>query len=112
MNLVGYTDESTGQSIYWQRWQLNQIPDLLDPDLPVFRSIGQQWVVTLVAQWNEHFRQLFADALGLKVEQVVDPAMGDMNKLRNDILHHRGIATDRNAGGANSAGSNPANPST
>lgn len=98
MNLVGYTDESTGQSIYWQRWQLNQIPDLLDPDGPVFRSIGQQWVVTLVAQWNEHFRQLFADALGLKVEQVVDPAMGDMNKLRNDILHHRGIATDRNAG--------------
>jgi hypothetical protein len=98
MNLVGYTDERTGQSIYWQKWPLNEIPDILDPTGPVIRSMGHQWVVTVVAQWNEHFRRLFADSLDMTMEEVVDPAMGDMNKLRNDILHHRGIATEHNAG--------------
>jgi hypothetical protein len=110
MNFVGYTDPNTGQSIYWQKWPLNKIPDLLDPDGPVIRSIGQQWVVTLIAQWTEHFRPLFADTLGVPVKEVIDPAMGDMNKLRNDIVHHRGIASKDGGGRCQNRWFDPGEP--
>jgi hypothetical protein len=98
MNLVGYGDPNTGDGFHWQKWPLNSTPERLGPDGPVIRSIGQQWVAALAAQWNEDFRARFATALGMETNEVIDPAMGDMNKLRNDILHHRGIATQRNAG--------------
>lgn len=98
MNLVGYGDPNTGEGFHWQKWPLRTIPERLGPDGPVIRSIGQQWVVTLTAHWNEDFRGRFARALEVEVNEVIDPAMGDMNKLRNDIVHHRGIATKGNAG--------------
>ena len=32
------------------------------------------------------------------MNDVTDPAMADINRMRNDIVHHRGIATVRNSG--------------
>ena len=98
MNLVGYDDPNSGSSFYWQKWPLATIGERLGPDGPVIRSIGQQWVVSVATQWNDHFRQRFADAEGVEAGEIKDPLMADMNRMRNDVIHHRGIATAKNTG--------------
>lgn len=98
MNLVGYDDPNSGESFYWQKWPLATIGERLGPDGPVIRSIGQQWVVGVATQWNEHFRRKFAEAEGVELNEIKDPLMADLNRMRNDILHHRGTATGKNTG--------------
>jgi len=98
MNLVGYDDPNSGESFYWQAWPLATIDERLGPEGPVIRSIGQQWVVGVATQWNDHFRRRFADAEGVAPNEIKDPLMADMNRMRNDIVHHRGVATARNTG--------------
>jgi hypothetical protein len=99
MNLVGYGDPNTDEGFFWQAWPLKTMVERLGPDGPVVRSIGQQWVVSVAAQWNENYRQQFADAEGLADKnEIKEPIMADLNRMRNDILKHRGIATRRNTG--------------
>lgn len=48
------------------------------------------------ALWNEEFRGRCA--MANESESFDDPGMGDINKMRNDIVHHGAVATSRNTG--------------
>jgi hypothetical protein len=86
-----------GSASSYTSWPIQELPDRLDADGPVFRALGQQWLVMVVAQW-EHYRRLIAKAEGVDVREVKDPALADLNRMRNDVVHHRGIATPHNTG--------------
>lgn len=62
------------------------------------RRLTQQLIVTLDTDWEEEFRRRFARARGLGDPRgVKSEFFRDIRRLRNDIVHHSGIATERNA---------------
>lgn len=86
-----------GEAFSYQSWRIQDLPAHLDPDGPVFRALGQQWLVMVVAQW-EHYRKRLADAEGVETSEVEDAVLADLTRMRNDVVHHRGIATQHNTG--------------
>jgi hypothetical protein len=95
---VGHGDPNSDEGFAYQRWHLDTLPDRLDADGPVIRDLGQQWLVHVASHWNDHYRQRIAGALAVAMNDVAEPVMADINRMRNDIVHHRGIATARNTG--------------
>lgn len=82
----------------FQSWRIVDLPEHLDDDGPIQCMLGQQWLVTVVSEWNDHYRPRFARAEGVAEQDIEDDVMGDMNLMRNDVIHHRGIGTQRNVG--------------
>jgi uncharacterized SAM-binding protein YcdF (DUF218 family) len=80
------------------RWRFRDLPDRLDANGIVIRSLGQQWVVTVAAEWNENFRRRFAVAEGVEPNEIAESGMADINRMGNDVIHHSGIASERNSG--------------
>lgn len=65
---------------------------------PVERNLSQQWVVSLYTAWDHEYRTRLADALGVTKDAVVDDLLGDLRRVRHDIVHHHGVATKANSG--------------
>jgi hypothetical protein len=65
---------------------------------PVETMLGQQWIVFAFSAWEEGYRRRLADALDCPLDDLRVPLLGDLRLLRNDVVHHRGIASARNAG--------------
>lgn len=79
-------------------WPIKSLPERLADDGPVAEQLGQQWLVLVCTEWEDHYRQRIADAAGVPKNEVKSPAMGDVSKMRNDVVHHRGVATKGNSG--------------
>lgn len=60
--------------------------------------LGHQWIVFLFALWDETYRPRLAAAHGCDKNDIKAPILGDLRRLRNDVVHHAGIATTRNTG--------------
>jgi hypothetical protein len=95
---VGHGDPNAEDGFAYQRWPIRSLPERLAPEGPVVRALGQQWGVMVAALWNDHYRAPIAAALGVEKNDLADVAMADVNRMRNDVVHHRGIATQRNTG--------------
>lgn len=61
------------------------------------KLITQFCLVLVFAYWEEQFRRPITMALGLVPEAWTEPIMGDLRLLRNDIIHNRGVVTDKTA---------------
>jgi hypothetical protein len=90
---VGQGDPNLSESRVYSAWPVDQLEELLSDKGHVATELGRQWVVTVYAYWESGFRKRFAGALGVPVDVVLDPMMGDIRRLRNDIVHHSAIAT-------------------
>jgi hypothetical protein len=95
---VGHGDPNAEEGFAYQRWPIRSLAERLAPEGSVVRALGQQWLVTVAALWNDHYRARIAAALGIEMNDLTDVAMADVNRMRNDVIHHRGIATQRNTG--------------
>ncbi len=90
---VSVSDETfTNPMASWGKLRLGDAPDFLGGEGAVARLLGQQWVVTVFAVWNDDYRKRLAEALNVKDKTITYPALGDLRLYRNDIVHHRGIA--------------------
>jgi hypothetical protein len=65
---------------------------------PVETMLGQQWIVFVFSGWEEDYRRRLAGALARPPNDLRFPLLGDLRLLRNDVVHHHGIATAGNAG--------------
>jgi hypothetical protein len=74
-------------------WTRRRIAESCGPDGAVVRQLGHWWVSHVYAMWEHGFRPRLAEARGVGLDDVTDPLMGDLRRLRHDVLHHRGIAT-------------------
>ncbi len=95
---VGHGNPNSQEGLAYQRWPIRTLAERLAPEGPVVRALGQQWIVMVASKWNDHYRALIAKALGIEKNELKDAAMADINRMRNDIVHHRGIASTGNTG--------------
>lgn len=56
--------------------------------------VGNMALVMIYSYWEDHFRAHIATARGLTKDALKPDVMGDIRRLRQSIIHHRGIATD------------------
>ena len=83
----------------YARWHSCELLDLMIPDGPIARELGRQWAVTVDSLWDASYRHRIAVEAGLPSDKHCGPLiMADLRRIRNDIVHHRGIATERNSG--------------
>jgi len=95
---MGIGDPNVAGSTTYASAKLSELRWQLADNGPVITSLGQQWAVLVDAEWEEHFRPSIAEAHNCNSNDLKYPLFGDLRKLRNDIVHHRGIATAQNVG--------------
>lgn len=57
----------------------------------------QQWITATYSKWEHAWRPSFAELLGVNYKLVLSNVFGDLRDLRNEILHHGGIACEEHA---------------
>jgi hypothetical protein len=57
--------------------------------------LGNLLLVSIFSFWEENYRSLIALELSIAKEQLLIPVLGDIRLLRNDIIHHSAVATER-----------------
>src|SRR5690348_13635332 len=82
----------------YSKWTLSVARRQLAADGPVEQRLGQQWIVYTFTAWEHEYRPRLAQAHGIDRDALTIPLFGDLRLLRNDVVHHHGIATDRNSG--------------
>jgi hypothetical protein len=82
----------------YAQWRVSEALAKVAPNGPVDRWLGQQWIVFTFTIWEHDYRCRLAAAHGVSPSAIAHPLLGDLRLLRNDVVHHGGIATDRNAG--------------
>lgn len=73
-------------------WRRSEIEGAADPQGWLQEWITQAWIALIFSRWEKHYRPLFAEAAGVREDQVRSDVMGDIRHLRNDVVHNRGIA--------------------
>jgi hypothetical protein len=96
--LVGQGDPNNPTTEAYATWTVRDLPERLSDGGSVAAAASQQWIVYVFTQWEHEYRPRLAAALGISKDEVVVPLMGDIRLLRNDVVHHRGIATSDNTG--------------
>jgi hypothetical protein len=82
----------------FSRWSLSEARSQVAEDGPVEHRIGQQWIVYVFTAWEHEYRPRIAKAHGVEAGDLKVPLFGDIRLLRNDVVHHHGIATSDNSG--------------
>jgi hypothetical protein len=57
------------------------------------RSMSRILLVTIYQFWEDHYRSAFGEAVGKIKNEILSDFFGDIRFVRNDIIHHRNIAT-------------------
>ena len=57
--------------------------------------LGQRFIVDTYTYWEDGYRPRIADAAKIEKNKLTADVFGDIRIIRNDIIHHRGIATNR-----------------
>lgn len=77
---------------------LSQALQLMRDAGPIEARLSQQWIVSTFSAWEEWIRPRLAKVHGCDERELVFPLFGDLRQLRNDVVHHGGIVTAKNAG--------------
>lgn len=85
-------------SMGYHAWRLSEFPEKLGNDGDVAVWIGQQWLVSVDAGWEDNYRGKIAQSLNATKNDLQSDYFSDLRKMRNDILKHKGIATKNNTG--------------
>lgn len=79
-------------------WKLSEALKQVRSNGPVETRLGHQWIISLYALWEDEYRPRLAVAHGRSPDDEKYDLLGDLRSLRNDVVHHRGIATSENTG--------------
>lgn len=74
-------------------WRMSEAKVQIAKGGPVETMLGQQWIVFLFSGWEDEYRPRLARALGCSPRDLLFPVLGDIRRLRNDVVHHRGVAS-------------------
>ena len=54
--------------------------------------IANMALVAIYQYWEDHFRSEIAAQLGLSKNELKEPVMGDLRRVRHSVVHHAGVA--------------------
>lgn len=74
-------------------WRLSEALRQVQDHGPVEALLGRQWIVSVYALWEEEYRPRLAAAHGRRLQDEKYSLLGDLRRLRHDVVHHHGIAT-------------------
>ncbi|WP_207006288.1 hypothetical protein [Nocardioides aromaticivorans] len=95
---IGDADPNDPAALVDASWPMSRIRGAADMDGWLQQWLSDAWLTMLFARWEAHYRPAFAAANGVEVDRVVSDVIGDIRHLRNDVVHHGGVASARNAG--------------
>jgi hypothetical protein len=79
-------------------WRLSEALTQVESNGPVETRLGHQWIVFLYELWEHEYRPRLAKIHSRALEDERYDLLGDLRHLRNDVVHHGGIATSGNTG--------------
>jgi hypothetical protein len=82
----------------YTRWKLSEARVQLARSGPVEQRLSQQWIVYTYTAWEHGYRARLEAAHGYESGRLKVPLFGDLRRLRNDVVHHLGVATQENSG--------------
>ena len=59
------------------------------------KTVSRVVILTIYQFWEDHYREEFAKALEKSKNEVASDFFGDIRNIRNDMIHHRNIASGR-----------------
>ena len=95
---IGAGDPNDPKTVADASWRKSQIEGAAATDGWLQEWLTHAWLALMFARWEAYFRPAFAHANGVDQRQVRSEVIGDIRNLRNDVIHHRGIATAKNTG--------------
>lgn len=97
---VGEGDPNDPASRTHGAWTLSQLNEAASKDSSVAKMLTQQWIVATYSKWENQWRPELAALAAVAVDRVTSDVFGDLRRLRNDVVHHKGLATQDNSGRA------------
>ena len=82
----------------YSRWRLSEARRQLAQGGLVEQRLSQQWIVYTYTAWEHEFRPRLEKAHGREEGTLKVPLLGELRQLRNDVVHHYGIATEQHSG--------------
>lgn len=95
---VGPDDPNTLGARVHASWRRSDLVSAVDIAGWLREWLTHAWVALVYARWESYYRPAFARLNGVGVDRVGSHVVGDIRHLRNDIVHHGGVATNRNTG--------------
>lgn len=95
---LGAGDPNDPKSVADASWRKSQVEGAAAADGWLQEWLTHAWLALMFARWEAYYRPAFANANGVDQRQVRSDVIGDIRNLRNDVIHHRGIATAKNTG--------------
>jgi hypothetical protein len=96
--LIGTGDPNTPEARQYAQWRRSEAIEQTQPDGAVETRLGQQWIAFLYALWEQEYRPRLAAVHNRDPRDEKYPLIGDLRLMRNDVIHHRGVATSDNTG--------------
>ena len=64
---------------------------------PILKYFAAQWVTHITTLWDEHYRLSLATIHSCQKNDVGSELFADLNKMRQDYVHNRGLASGKQA---------------
>lgn len=95
---IGTGDPNTPEARQYAQWRRSEAIEQTRPHGTVETRLGQQWITLLYSLWEHEYRPRIAAAHNRDPRDEKYPLIGDLRLMRNDVIHHRGVATSSNTG--------------
>jgi hypothetical protein len=79
-------------------WRLSEALEQVKQNGQVEMRLGHQWIVFLYELWENSYRPRLAAVHARDEGDEKYDLLGDLRHMRNDVVHHHGIATSNNTG--------------
>jgi hypothetical protein len=96
--MIGTGDPNTPEARQYAQWRRSEAIEQTQLKGSAETRLGQQWIVFLYALWEHEYRPRLAVAHNRDPNDERYPLIGDLRLIRNDVIHHRGVATSTNTG--------------
>ncbi|GAB5535465.1 MAG: hypothetical protein Rubg2KO_17140 [Rubricoccaceae bacterium] len=89
----GKGDPNDPQNILQHRTTQGEYRRRNSPSGSNYSRLAQYLVILVFHLWEQEYRVLLAEALGVDKATIRLPVIGDLRRLRNEILKHRGVVS-------------------
>jgi hypothetical protein len=98
MIMIGIGPPDAAETPPYAGWKMSDALDQVKHNGQVETRLGHQWIVFLYELWENSYRPRLAAAHARDAGDEKYDLLGDLRRMRNDVVHHQGVATADNTG--------------